>query len=86
MSHAWFHIENEAEHPSPALLLLSQRHRSQSALMVEIAGGPERLRPHVKTHKTRAAHPTAARLGITKFKCLDHRRSGDDRRSGRAQM
>lgn len=34
-----------------------------------MAGGPERLRPHIKTHKMREMLQLQLALGITKFKC-----------------
>ncbi len=65
----WYHIENEAELPSPALILYADRIEHNLALMLQIAGGPERLRPHVKTHKMAALIRRQMELGITKFKC-----------------
>ena len=69
MTHAWFHIENEAELPSPALLLYQDRIEHNLQLMLQIAGGPSRLRPHVKTHKLAPLIARQVELGITKFKC-----------------
>ncbi|MEN3941645.1 D-TA family PLP-dependent enzyme [Prosthecobacter sp. SYSU 5D2] len=66
--HAWFHIENEAELASPALLLYRERIEHNLQLMLKIAGGPERLRPHVKTHKLQHLIVRQVELGITKFK------------------
>ena len=37
--------------------------------MIAIAGGPERLRPHVKTHKLGELVGAQIAAGITKFKC-----------------
>jgi D-serine deaminase-like pyridoxal phosphate-dependent protein len=37
--------------------------------MLEIAGGPDRLCPHVKTHKLGPLVQRQMELGITKFKC-----------------
>src|SRR5258708_33345683 len=37
--------------------------------MVAIAGGVERLRPHIKTHKLPEILRLHQALGITKFKC-----------------
>ncbi len=69
MHPAWFHVENEADIPSPALLFYRQRIEHNLALMIKIAGGnPKRLRPHVKTHKTAEVIAMQIRLGITKFK------------------
>ncbi len=67
--HAWFHIENEAEIATPALLLYRERIEHNLRLMLKIAGGPERLRPHVKTHKLAPLIQRQVELGIHKFKC-----------------
>lgn len=67
-THAWFHIENEAEIASPALLFYRDRIEHNLQLMLQIAGGPERLRPHVKTHKSLRVIERQVELGITKFK------------------
>jgi D-serine deaminase-like pyridoxal phosphate-dependent protein len=37
--------------------------------MIAIAGHPDRLRPHVKTHKTKELIRMQLDLGITRFKC-----------------
>jgi D-serine deaminase-like pyridoxal phosphate-dependent protein len=68
-AHAWFHIENESEIASPALLLYRERIEHNLKLMIEIAGGAGRLRPHVKTHKLLPLIERQIELGITKFKC-----------------
>lgn len=67
---AWFHVDNEAEIASPALLLYRERIEHNLKLMLEIVGGnPARLRPHVKTHKLLQVVQRQIELGITKFKC-----------------
>jgi len=68
MHPAWFHIENEAEIPSPALLFYRDRIEHNLRLMLKIAGGSERLRPHVKTHKCAHIIEWQVALGITNFK------------------
>jgi len=68
MHPAWFHIDNEADIPSPALLLYRERIEHNLQLMLKIAGGPARLRPHVKTHKTAPLIMRQVELGIIKFK------------------
>jgi D-serine deaminase-like pyridoxal phosphate-dependent protein len=68
MSPAWFHVENEADIPSPALLFFRSRIEHNLRLMLKIAGDPSRLRPHVKTHKTAEIIAMQLKLGITKFK------------------
>lgn len=66
---AWFHVENEHEIPSPALLFYKQRIQHNLRLMLQIAGGDaRRLRPHVKTHKTAELISWQVELGITQFK------------------
>ncbi len=69
MEKAWFHIEEEDQIASPALLLFRERIEHNLQLMLKIAGGPERLRPHVKTHKLAPVIARQIELGITKFKC-----------------
>jgi D-serine deaminase-like pyridoxal phosphate-dependent protein len=65
----WFEVTNVAEIPSPALLLFRERIEANLAEMLRIAGGPERLRPHLKTHKLPELIRRQVELGITKFKC-----------------
>lgn len=68
-THAWFHIEDEDQIASPALLLYRERIEHNLKLMIEIAGGAQRLRPHVKTHKLGPLVKRQIELGITKYKC-----------------
>jgi D-serine deaminase-like pyridoxal phosphate-dependent protein len=67
--HSWFHFENEASIATPALIFYKERIEHNLRLMLKIAGGPERLRPHVKTHKCGQIIKRQVELGITKFKC-----------------
>src|SRR3954462_9711529 len=69
MSQAWFQASNEAEIPSPALFIFPKRAEANIERMIEIAGGPKRLRPHVKTHKLAPLIRAQLERGITKFKC-----------------
>ena len=64
----WYRITNEDEITSPALLLYPDRIEENLRRMVVAAGGAERLRPHVKTHKMPEVVRMALRHGITKFK------------------
>jgi D-serine deaminase-like pyridoxal phosphate-dependent protein len=54
---------------SPGLLFYKDLIQSNIARMIEIAGGPERLRPHCKTHKTREIARLELDAGITRHKC-----------------
>lgn len=65
----WFEITNASEIPSPALLVFEGRVEENLAEMLYIAGGPGRLRPHIKTHKLPELVRRQMDLGITKFKC-----------------
>ncbi len=64
----WFRLHDEAAISSPALLLFRERIEHNLRLMIELAGGPARLRPHVKTHKLGPLVARQIALGITKFK------------------
>ena len=55
--------------PSPALLFYPALIRQNLRRAVEVAGGPDRLRPHVKTHKTREIVKLWLELGVRKHKC-----------------
>lgn len=55
--------------PTPALVFFEELIRGNIIEALRIAGGPERLRPHVKTHKTQEISALAVMMGINKFKC-----------------
>lgn len=65
----WFAVANAGEVPSPALLLYPERIRENIRRMIRVAGGPGRLRPHLKTHKLAEVVRMQLEAGITKFKC-----------------
>lgn len=69
MSTPWYAIDNAAEAPSPALLVYPDRIRENISRMIALAGGPERLRPHVKTSKTPEVVTLMMQQGIAAFKC-----------------
>lgn len=54
--------------PSPALLIYRDRVEANLAEMLRIAGGPARLRPHLKTHKLPQLVRRQVELGIRRFK------------------
>src|SRR6266436_9377518 len=54
---------------TPALLFYKELIRRNIAHALTIAGSPSRLRPHVKTHKTREIVRLQLDAGITKHKC-----------------
>ncbi len=65
----WFLIDNAGEIDSPALLVYPARVDANIRTAVALAGGPEKLRPHVKTHKMRAVTELLLAAGIHQFKC-----------------
>lgn len=62
-------IANIADIPSPALILDLAAIDENLRRMLAIVGKPERLRPHMKTHKLPQLIERQIKLGITKFKC-----------------
>jgi D-serine deaminase-like pyridoxal phosphate-dependent protein len=69
ISQPWFEFKEVADVPSPALLVYWERVRENIRRMLAIAGGPDRLRPHIKTHKMREVLDLQLLAGIKKFKC-----------------
>jgi len=55
---------------SPGLLVYPDRVKRNIAKAIEMVdGNPTRLRPHIKTHKTKEVNDLLLEAGITKFKC-----------------
>src|SRR3954447_6999732 len=54
---------------SPGLLFYKDIIRRNIQRMIAMAGGVKRLRPHVKTHKTREISRMKLEAGIDKLKC-----------------
>ena len=67
--HPSYQIADTSAVFSPALLFYKELIRQNIARAVEIAGSPARLRPHVKTHKTREIVRMELDAGIGKHKC-----------------
>jgi D-serine deaminase-like pyridoxal phosphate-dependent protein len=65
----WFHVTNAPEIASPALVFYPERIAENIRRMIRLAGGPARLRPHIKTHKSPDILRLHLELGIQKFKC-----------------
>jgi D-serine deaminase-like pyridoxal phosphate-dependent protein len=65
----WYQAENVSEICSPSLLIYPDRIESNIKEIIKIAGSPDRLRPHVKTHKMPEVIKLQMKQGITKFKC-----------------
>ena len=65
----WYKIYNSDEIDSPALVMYPSRMKENIARLKSMIDDPLRLRPHVKTHKTREATLMMMKAGIQKFKC-----------------
>jgi D-serine deaminase-like pyridoxal phosphate-dependent protein len=65
----WYFVDDTTTLPTPALLVYPERIENNIKGMIRIAGTPERLRPHVKTHKMGEIIKLQIKHGITKFKC-----------------
>jgi D-serine deaminase-like pyridoxal phosphate-dependent protein len=68
-SDSWHKVVNVREVASPALLVYPDRIEENIRRMIQMAGGTERLRPHVKTHKLAEVIRMQMEQGIAKFKC-----------------
>lgn len=65
----WYKISNESDIPSPTMLVFPDRIRENIRRMAAIAGSPQRLWPHVKTHKLPQVVRMQLEAGIQRFKC-----------------
>ena len=54
---------------SPALIYYRKQIEENTRMAIEMAGGADRLWPHVKTHKTAEVIRMSMALGITRYKC-----------------
>jgi D-serine deaminase-like pyridoxal phosphate-dependent protein len=68
-SQRWFEFNEMADTASPALLVYRDRVKENIRRMLAIAGGADRLRPHIKTHKMREIIDLELSVGIKRFKC-----------------
>lgn len=69
MAYEWYHVKNVSEADSPSLLIYPARVQENIRLLLSMSGDAGRLRPHIKTHKTREAVSLMMAAGIDKFKC-----------------
>ena len=69
MEDMWYTISELDEVYSPALVIYKQRVKENIRRMIEIAGSPDRLMPHVKTLKISELVGMLMHEGIQRFKC-----------------
>lgn len=65
----WYSIENNEHLITPNLAVYPERIQYNIDSMLRAAGSPDRLRPHIKTHKIKEIVEMQQAAGITKFKC-----------------
>jgi len=65
----WYQIKNIAELDSPALVIFPERVKQNIGTAISMVGDVNRLRPHIKTHKSPDVSKLMIDAGITKFKC-----------------
>lgn len=65
----WFQINNKDQVITPSMLLFPDRIKQNLDRIIEISGNPDRLWPHVKTHKIPEIIQLQLDRGITRFKC-----------------
>src|SRR5262249_52467152 len=69
MMNAQYVLKDPSNVFTPALLFYKDIIKANVARMISMTGGTARLRPHVKTHKTREIARMELDAGITKHKC-----------------
>jgi D-threonine aldolase len=69
MQQNWFEIKNIDELDSPALVVFPDRVKHNIQLAIDMIGDVTRLRPHIKTNKSKEVSQLMLDAGITKFKC-----------------
>ena len=69
MERSIYALEDTGNLISPALIYYKDIIIGNTKRIIEMAGGPELLSPHVKSHKTTELVHMQIGMGITKFKC-----------------
>ncbi len=65
----WFELMHADDIDSPALLVYPERVEQNIQAAISMTGGPDRLRPHIKTHKTAEVTRLLMNAGVRQFKC-----------------
>lgn len=65
----WYHIKDIDTIDSPALVVYRERILENISTLISMIDDANRLRPHVKTHKTKEVTELMMNAGINKFKC-----------------
>lgn len=65
----WYTVTDPSILDTPALLVYPERVQHNIDAAIRLVGDPLRLRPHIKTHKTREVAELVMRSGVHQFKC-----------------
>ena len=65
----WYKIDNISKLDSPALVVYTDRVKENIRALKKMIDDPKRLRPHIKTNKSRNVAELMIKNGIKKFKC-----------------
>lgn len=65
----WFYLKDVNIIDTPSLVIYLDRVKENIRILKSMIDKTERLRPHIKTHKTREATSLMMEAGIGKFKC-----------------
>jgi D-threonine aldolase len=65
----WYTIQNLDNLDTPALVVYPERVKANIQKAIAMIGDVKRLRPHVKTHKSKNVAQLMRQAGIEKFKC-----------------
>lgn len=68
-NYPWFTVQNVSTIDTPALLVYPERVQQNIDAAIKLVGEPSRLRPHIKTHKTKEVTEMLTRSGVCQFKC-----------------
>ena len=69
MKSEWYHIKDIDDIDSPALVVYRERVLENISTLISMIDDAKRLRPHVKTHKSKGVIALLMDAGIHKFKC-----------------
>ena len=69
MTGDWYCIEDIDKIDSPALVVYRERVLENISTLISMVDDVKRLRPHVKTHKTKEVAELIMSAGIDKYKC-----------------
>ena len=65
----WYEINNITSIDSPSFIIYPHRIKANIELAKKMIGDVNRLRPHIKTHKSKEICSLLLEAGVTRFKC-----------------